>query len=220
MDHGWDKAVRMALDHFAEFLVLVVIFALIVLVAFLVIDSVAALVGHASALAGTIFADVVGGMATVFLISWYIGALIIAAKSIVNGRLVNYIDAVVHGYRLLISRGETLAVLLSLGFIAGIVSLPFSVAGMGVLGLLAAGAVVALAVGIALPRLSARAYESEDFRLFSRINSYSPNSGIYLYGVVLIRVLPWVGGILQFVGMPMAVLLVNMNTPHKLARGR
>ncbi len=217
-DEAWERATKLVVDHFVELLILAVVLAVIIIVILAVIAGLADIVGVVSALAALFVSFVLGGIAAGFLIGWYVSAMFSASDALHRKERVNYVGCVQHGLSRLLSRKKVLGLILGLGLISGLVGMVFGVVlgGAGALiGDVISGALLSAAAAYALMMLNLKEDGTNLGRFFGEINNGSSNNGLFVYIAVLVRIIPVVGAVIQFVCLPLAVVIVGSHKAHK-----
>ncbi len=215
----WNWSVKVVSDHIVAIAIMVVIFVIILGIASALAAGIGSIIGLAYAVAGAYATLVFIGLVWAFMIGWYVSSLHQAFMHGYSKRKINYVDAVVEGFRYLVRRREVLALLIGLGILAGLAEIPFAAnPATGIIGQIIGGAILAMAAAIALLMLALRT-EKADFKALGRINALSPEAGLFLYAIILIRIVPsGLGALLQFLGMPIAVAILVLYAMRHGAR--
>jgi hypothetical protein len=218
----WNASVKIVSDHIVAIAIMVAVFAIIFGIALAVATGIGSIIGLASAVAGAYLTLVLIGFVWAFMIGWYVSSLHQAFMHVYSKRKINYVDSVVEGFWYLVRKREVLALLAGLGALAGLAEIPFAAnPAAGIIGQIIGGAILAVAASIALLMLALRT-ERIDSKALGRINALSPEAGLFLYAIILIRIVPsGLGALLQFLGMPIAVaILVLYATRQGAMHGR
>ncbi len=197
---------------------------LIMIVAFLVISLVVA--GVFSVIINLIFVGflsyLINGIefaVVLVILAWYIASLAEISKEMINNNSIDYVKSIKTGLNNIKKNSSALIVIAALGFVGGFIVQ--SVFGYGFInpynfgGSVIEGIFYALAVGIALSEFVGKSNGLNFTKLFDKINKVSPNSGITLYIITIISIIPGIV-ILQFllVGLPVVIIVLFNSGTH------
>ncbi len=201
----WDSALKLASDNLQAFVILMLVFLMIY---FVVLELFDLAFGPLGALIGSIIDG--------FLLGWYISSLYEANSYLSSGKKVNYVNSVRDGITSFVSKQSLLVAVVGLVFIGGIL---YALAGGGAIGSVLAGIPTALAAATALTSLAPHQRGIFNYEILGEINESSPNSGLFVYGTILISIVP-VAGLLQLVALPLAVSIISIRQTmqHQPAR--
>ncbi len=215
-----DTVIKYAQKGVLAFLLIFIIFFAINLVVGGIVDVIGSLIIRVLPMILIFFAGVTMAI-SLFLLALYIASVSKIAKSIIENKAPNYINAIRDGINVLKDNSDITIIILILGFVGGILSAigggvytgigGIAYTGFGVYfgGLFIQGLFYVIATGIALSCLTGKRNSLNFTILFNKINVSSPNAAIVLYILTLLPIIPVIGyldGIL--IGIPVLIIIL------------